>query len=81
MSAYTIVTAQERGRFDALRKSMVRADGPAILDRRRIDGYDGQQVTYLPFPQKRTGGTRDGRCLHLGLRQSRAIVRPQGVMV
>jgi hypothetical protein len=46
MSAYTIVTAQERGRFDALRKSMVRADGPAFLDRRRIDGYDGQQVTY-----------------------------------
>ena len=46
MSAYAIVTAQERGRFDALRKSMVRADGPAFLDRRRIDGYDGQQVTY-----------------------------------
>jgi hypothetical protein len=46
MSAYTIVTAQERGHFDALRKRMVRADGPAFLDRRRIDGYDGQQVTY-----------------------------------
>jgi hypothetical protein len=46
MSAYPRVTAQERGRFDALRKRMVRADGPAFRDRRRSDGYDGQQVTY-----------------------------------
>jgi hypothetical protein len=32
MSAYTVVTAQECERFDALRTRMVRADGPAFLE-------------------------------------------------
>jgi hypothetical protein len=36
MSTYTVVTAQEHERFDALRKSMVRADGPAFLDHDRV---------------------------------------------
>ena len=35
MSAYTIVTAQDRGRFDALRQRMVRIDGPAFLEHDR----------------------------------------------
>ena len=43
MSAYTIVTAQERARFDALRKSMVRGDGPAFLD------HDDAVAQYWPL--------------------------------
>jgi hypothetical protein len=43
MSAYTIVTAQERGRFDALRTSMVRADGPTFLE------YDRAAVQCWPL--------------------------------
>jgi hypothetical protein len=35
MAVYTVVTAQDCERFDALRKRMVRADGPAFLDHDR----------------------------------------------
>jgi hypothetical protein len=41
-----MVTTRERGRVDAHRKSMVRVDGTAILDRRRVDCCDGRQVSY-----------------------------------
>jgi hypothetical protein len=43
MSAYTIVTAQEGERFDALRKCMVRADGPAFLE------HDRSVAQYWPL--------------------------------
>jgi hypothetical protein len=43
MSAYTVVTALERGRFDALRKYMARADGPAFL------AHDRAVAQYWPL--------------------------------